>query len=646
MRRMLSILVGSGLIFVGACAKTSDEKLGQLMLTLQTDMAVPKDIDSVRIEVRSFGMLQFASDLTLGSGGLKLPATLGVVAGKDPTAPVNIRVIAFQNSVPRVLREVVTTVPSDRVATLPIGLNWLCAGERSVKQDIQGEVQSTCPTNQTCIAGSCGSVETQSEQLKDYTEAEIFGGGTAEGEGKCFDLSACFATTFPVPAMQPNCRMTIPQGQGTSAVNFGLRSQNGGAGVCGQNGCVVPLDFGGSEGWSVQGTELVFPKAVCDVAQLGVELVGAQGCPSKVASMPTCGPWSSVSGQVVGVVASVGTGTTPMPTATQPMGPPATTTMPPAAQEQIMDSGFQVLGSIGVNRYGVYWVGERSGMSEIYSCGLDSCGPGSVRVFSGPGKVLAMALTSGSVVFSHQSSQGSGGAIMACPLPGGCSNGVMPTLIASTLEPVSLLAASETDVFWREPTQFLTCPISRSCGAAARVLAMEPQLVGDLEVSEGNLYWSEPMTGEVRFCRGLECLGGPQGFGSQIELPTQLSIAGGHVYWLSAGIRVMDCPFENCGGQGLTIYQTSGVSAVVADGVDVFVADQIRSDTWQIAQVVRSQPPSPSRHVWSGPSATLQMATNSSRIYFTSADGNVRRVARPTPAAPGTAPAPNSPPAF
>jgi len=33
--------------------------------------------------------------------------------------------------------------------------------------------------------------------------------------------------------------------------------------------------------------------------------------------------------------------------------------------------------------------------------------------------------------------------------------------------------------------------------------------------------------------------------------------------------------------------------------------------------------------VWTGPSATVDMAMDTTRIYFTSADGNVRRTSRP-----------------
>ncbi len=631
MRRTLFILLVGALTWVGACAKTNDEKIGQLMLTLQTDMSIPKDIDSVRIEVRSYGMLQFASDFDLGPGGLKLPATLGVVAGKDPSAPVNIRVVAYQNKVARVLREVITTVPSDRVATLPVPLHWLCADARSVKTDPKGEVVSACPDEQTCVAGSCDTSTVESTKLSEYSEASVFGGGTAAGDGKCFDLAGCFNTAFPLNAMQPGCKLGIPPGQDTSLMNFGLRSGKDGAGTCNQDSCVVPLDFGPTDGWRVQGSEIVFPKAVCDVMSLGVSLVGTQGCPSKLASIPNCGVGSSVSGDIVGI-AGLPTAQPTTPPTTNPTGMQGTggaPAMPIINQEQILASGFQSLGAIAVNQYGVFWIGERGGQSGVFRCGFDGCGMNPVSVFLVSGKVLAMTFTSNLLVLSVAPAAGSGSQILSCPLPDGCSPQTPAKVIAVSQEALRLLAASETEIYWRDPTRFLKCPIGMQCDVAPFLFAAEPQLVADMKYSEGRVFWTEPMTGEIRYCMTPDCSGGPQGLASQLVLPSRLAVGGGHVYWIGESKRVLDCPIQSCGGGGLSIYEQASISALSVDAVDVYAADEPRPNTWEIVKIVRSQPPSAPVTVWSGPSATVDMAMDTSRIYFTSQDGNVRRTLRP-----------------
>ncbi|MDX2054485.1 MAG: hypothetical protein SFV15_18940 [Polyangiaceae bacterium] len=633
-------LVLATLACAGACGKSAEEPAGQLMLTLETDMSIPKDIDSVRIEIRSSGAIQFSNDFELGPGALKLPATLALAVGKDPSLPVNIRVVAFQKSVPRVLKEIITTVPADRVATLPVRLHWLCADARSVKTSVQGEVQSACPADQSCSAGACTSAGVNSANLESYSEQAIFGGGTAAGEGQCFDLAGCFTTTFPLTPMA-GCRLPIPQGQDTSQINFGLRSAPGGAGLCNQNGCVVPLDFGTNDGWRVDGADVVFPKAVCDVTSLGVTLVAAMGCPSKLSSMPSCGAGTSVSGQIVGVPSPTGGA---IPT-TQPTTPPTNTTQPtnpPANQEQILASGFVALDSIAVNKHGVFWMGERGGQSGIFRCGVAGCGMNPVTVFSGTGKVLAMELTSEAVVFSHQGPQGNGSQLLSCPLPDGCVANVTPKVIATTPEAIRVMASGDTDVYWHEATKFLSCAISRDCGAAAAPFADEPQLVGDMEFSEGRVFWAEPMAGEIRYCEGPTCIGGPQAFATAQSLPGHLAIAGGHAYWLNGTQQVKDCPLANCGGgMGLTIYDHELITAIAADSVDVFAADRPRPSTFEIVQIIRTQPPSPPVQAWSGPSATVDMALDLTAIYFTSEDGNVRRVNRPIAmAGPAVAPTP------
>ena len=93
------------LVFVSvvllSCSDDTRERRGQLMLVLVTDMQPPKDFDHVTVEVSSFGSVQFRQEYTVGEGNLTLPATLGIVAGKDPTEPVTIRVSSSLERKPR-----------------------------------------------------------------------------------------------------------------------------------------------------------------------------------------------------------------------------------------------------------------------------------------------------------------------------------------------------------------------------------------------------------------------------------------------------------------------------------------------------------------------------------------------------------------
>src|SRR5262245_11268113 len=119
------VAVGLGLLaWQGCSGKTI--KRGEIVVAIQTDMSLPKDVDLVGIQVESFGNIQMANEYQVGPNDLHIPATLAVVAGKDPSQPVTIRVWARQNGKIRTLREVVTTVPTDRVAALSMPVQWLC----------------------------------------------------------------------------------------------------------------------------------------------------------------------------------------------------------------------------------------------------------------------------------------------------------------------------------------------------------------------------------------------------------------------------------------------------------------------------------------------------------------------------------------
>src|SRR5205085_2877762 len=107
-----------GIAAVIACSTKVTPPPGQIVLAVQTDMSLPKDIDRIRIQVLIYGRPQYDQEFEAGPGGVKIPATLSIVAGKDPTAPVTIRVIARQGAKSRVLREAITTVPPDRAAVL------------------------------------------------------------------------------------------------------------------------------------------------------------------------------------------------------------------------------------------------------------------------------------------------------------------------------------------------------------------------------------------------------------------------------------------------------------------------------------------------------------------------------------------------
>ena len=287
-------------LFLGATALVacSDERkpeLGELMLAVSTDLEVPKDIDELSIEVLTYGAVQFSNAYDLGPPGLRLPATLGIVAGEDPAAPVTIRVVARRLGVARFLREIVTTVPADRVALLPVSMEWLCIDQ--VEETPDGEVTSTCPSGETCVAGRCTDPALDSNALSDYSPGDVFGGGNEDGGGECLDTVACFGTGRTVEVDPDDCTMATPDDAPLHRVNVGLVRPVGTDGICGPEACLVPLSANAEGGWREVEGRIQLAPAVCDRLSEGevTAVAVTTACPSKTASVPTCGPWSTVS---------------------------------------------------------------------------------------------------------------------------------------------------------------------------------------------------------------------------------------------------------------------------------------------------------------------------------------------------------------
>ena len=116
---VLAVAAGPGL----ACG----EKKGGLMLAVTTDMLAPKDVNvvSVSIQVGPQIKYNFIGRVT-PEGEVLLPATLAIIEPDDPNAAIRVRVIAFKETKPRVLRDVTTTSPrAGRIALLRMPLSFI-----------------------------------------------------------------------------------------------------------------------------------------------------------------------------------------------------------------------------------------------------------------------------------------------------------------------------------------------------------------------------------------------------------------------------------------------------------------------------------------------------------------------------------------
>lgn len=293
--RSICSMVLLACLATASCGKEQLPARGQLMLVVSTNMQVPGAFDSIRIEVLSYGSVQFLNDYKVGPTALKLPASLGIVAGSEPGHPVTIRVSSSKNGKVRTLREIVTTVPSDRVATLEAPIEWFCLDR--VSSDNAGAASSSCVDGQTCVAGACVATDIDAMTLNDYVVGDVFGGGDGTGIGNCFDTVRCFDSGREVEIDTTSCSIASITATDQQTVSVALVVPTGTPeGICGPRSCWVPLDANSESGWMPNGSRIRLPKAACTQLSSGAAraIAVTTSCTGKTASLPTCGEWSSV----------------------------------------------------------------------------------------------------------------------------------------------------------------------------------------------------------------------------------------------------------------------------------------------------------------------------------------------------------------
>ena len=267
-----------------------------MIMTLYADMAIPKDIDSIQLEILSNGSPRPPTDpIVIGPGGQLLPATLTIVGNDDPSTTATITVRSYSQGRAQTLRRVVTQVPPARLSLLRVPIQWLCEGNVT---DTGGVPISKCPEDQSCVAGEC--VDDADNPLPGYGIGDVFGDadGKDPGTGTCFDTVSCLDQGFDVLPQMSDCTLGLPSSD-PALLNVGLVTELGDAGICGRKHCYVPIDKSELFGWSIDAGRIKLPGEVCKRIVDGKAKalrVSSGPCQTKVVQVPTCGPWSSVNG--------------------------------------------------------------------------------------------------------------------------------------------------------------------------------------------------------------------------------------------------------------------------------------------------------------------------------------------------------------
>ncbi len=262
-----------------------------LMLAIQTDLSVTKDFDQIGVYVTADGAPILTQTYPIEGGRVRLPSTIAVAVPKNETAVIRARVVAFKTDSAKVLREGITTVPSTRLAVMPLPLKWLNVGSgKGTEAEFQvnpfAKNLSVCPDQQNLNNGICTTSIYPVDKLADYVESEIFGGGEAGG-GECFETKSCFAARVVVPVDEANCTVNVP----TSVTNIGVGTDGDGEPVGPDT--IVVLD--GAD-YSVSAGKASLPKTLCDPNGLKPKrkaIFLSTSCATKTSKYPICGPYST-----------------------------------------------------------------------------------------------------------------------------------------------------------------------------------------------------------------------------------------------------------------------------------------------------------------------------------------------------------------
>lgn len=204
---ILGTCLTAGLVWSGCEAKQATE----YVTGISTQVSVPRDLKSVRVEVSVGGVPQFCQGYRVYDGKVQLPRSLGTFANTDrsiTSGPITYTVAGVTSSDTeadffatcsaakigedkiRVLRRSRQPYIRDEILFLPMPLKYSC-------------YDKGCGDEETCKGGKCVSATYTEEQAKaafpKYSPDLVDGTG-----GGCFSSAQCLGVTFPAVIVDPD----------------------------------------------------------------------------------------------------------------------------------------------------------------------------------------------------------------------------------------------------------------------------------------------------------------------------------------------------------------------------------------------------------------------------------------------------------
>ena len=218
-RHLWSISLGLALAIAATATLwtgCAGKKQTEIVVGVLTQMRVPADIQTVRLNVNAGGPVVFDQVYPVYNGVVLLPQTLALAPGAQQSS-VTITVLGYKltqddpyfDTMPpasdpetQILRRSVVQYAPSRIVYLPMPLRYAC-------------YQVACGDSQTCVAGQCVDAKVDSAKLANYSDDLVFGTTSS-----CFSVTSCFAAEEPAVVVDPNrCIFTIPGAPGAPTAN-------------------------------------------------------------------------------------------------------------------------------------------------------------------------------------------------------------------------------------------------------------------------------------------------------------------------------------------------------------------------------------------------------------------------------------------
>ncbi|MFO0666141.1 MAG: hypothetical protein U0174_19465 [Polyangiaceae bacterium] len=288
-----------------------------LMLVFQSDMVVPKDVKAISLYVRvtsgdAKGRILYNGNARADEGKVQFPATF-LLASTGKPAVTRIQLVAYRTRTtdpgkgglePFVLRESVSTVPTDRLARLRVPLSWL--DQESVPQatrdewmasgatelDFEAGFPSSCSPDGSKVfrGGACVVSDPDVRGLPEY-DADA---DDPRKAASCFDAEGCFAKSTDLSWNATDCSVATGT-QDPAFLNLALVAADGaGVEIKGSpSSFVVPLDQDPTQlgGYYIDRNRVLLSKVACNALKGGkaTRIVGTGACAAKTAAVNLCG---------------------------------------------------------------------------------------------------------------------------------------------------------------------------------------------------------------------------------------------------------------------------------------------------------------------------------------------------------------------